>query len=60
MAAWFATTFTSEGNYGNVHNAVGDMIDFYNLQYYNSDTYLDCKVSYCIPLNTADMEDYGQ
>lgn len=44
VAPWFTSASDySSGAYVSIHQAVGDTIDFYNVQYYNQgDVYLDC------------------
>ncbi|KZV88831.1 glycoside hydrolase [Exidia glandulosa HHB12029] len=43
VAPWFTTTDQYRGGYREVHNQVGDDIDFYNIQFYNQGhDYEDC------------------
>ncbi|KAL5521082.1 hypothetical protein ACEPAG_9004 [Sanghuangporus baumii] len=42
VAPWFSKTYTS-GAYRAVHKEVGDMIDWYNIQFYNQFEYENCE-----------------
>ncbi|KAN0061753.1 hypothetical protein ACQY0O_005745 [Thecaphora frezii] len=42
VAPWFNTNLYKDGGYTKIHKEVGSMIDFYNVQYYNQDTYETC------------------
>jgi hypothetical protein len=51
MAAYFTTIAKyPSGGYRKVHQEVGDLIDWYNIQYYNAGVYYrDCKASCILP-----------
>lgn len=42
IAPWFAASGTPGGAYATIHQSVGSLIDFYNIQFYNQDDYNDC------------------
>ncbi|KAH8103588.1 glycoside hydrolase family 18 protein [Cristinia sonorae] len=43
VAPWFAPGRWNGGGYRKVHNAVGGLIDWYNVQFYNQDDYSTCQ-----------------
>ncbi|KAL5482438.1 hypothetical protein ACEPAI_9032 [Sanghuangporus weigelae] len=42
IAPWFSPEVSKSGAYLTVHKNVGDMIDWYNMQFYNQQDYSDC------------------
>ncbi|KAI5122931.1 hypothetical protein M0805_007609 [Coniferiporia weirii] len=42
LAPWFSTSGYKSGAYLTVNKNVGDMIDWYNIQFYNQNDYTDC------------------
>ncbi|PPR08139.1 hypothetical protein CVT24_012353 [Panaeolus cyanescens] len=57
LAPWFSPKKWAGGGYVKVHNAVGNLIDFYNVQYYNQG---DTEYTNCTTLLTASSSTWPQ